>query len=266
LPPLFLRLPVALTPKSCTLKVDLVSHKCVVNLLFLLIALGAVALFGLFAFWTEPLWLLPALERLTSNIVYRVHTSRALVALSFDDGPHPNFTPQVLDILQRHDAKATFFLIGDRAVRHLEVLALIRGAGHEVGNHYSSNVSTLLHSNAKFIRNLQQTETTLGISQRPVLFRPPGGVAWPGQIRLAEARGYRCVLGCAYPHDPLHPPVWYMRWLIEKNLIPGAIVILHDGISNASRSIEALPHILEAGHKKGLRFVSISELLRTGTP
>ena len=227
-----------------------------------LLIFAAIALFGLFALWTEPVRLLPALERLTPNIVYRVRTCLPLVALSFDDGPHPNFTPQVLDILQHYDAKATFFLIGDRALRHPGVVAAIRAGGHEIGNHYSSNVSTLGHSDAAFLRNLDQTEAALGLRRKPVLFRPPGGVAWPRQIQLAQSRGYTCVLGCAYPHDPMHPPVWYIHWLVEKNLVPGAIVILHDGISDPSRSIEALPHILEAARRKGLRFVSISELMR----
>jgi hypothetical protein len=59
----------------------------------------------------------------------------------------------------------------------------------------------------------------------------------------------------------MHPPVWYMKWLIQKNLVPGAIVILHDGIPNPTRSIEALPHILNTGHERGLRFVSISTLV-----
>lgn len=231
---------------------------------FILIAvLGAIAVFAFLLFWIEPLWLLPGLERVTPNIVYRVRTRDALVALSFDDGPHPTFTPQVLDILQRYDAKATFFLIGDRAVRHPDVVAAILAGGHEIGNHYSSNVSTLGHSDAEFARNLEQTEAELGLAAKPALFRPPGGVAWPRQIRLAKARGYICVLGCAYPHDPMRPPVWYIRWLIEKNLVPGAIVILHDGISDPSRSIEALPHTLEAGRRQGLRFVSISELTHT---
>lgn len=213
-------------------------------------------------FWTEPLWLLPGLERLTPNLVYRVHTRLPFVALSFDDGPHPTFTPQVLDLLQGYDAKATFFLIGDRALRHPDVVAAIRVRGHEIGNHYSSNVPTLGHSDAEFVRKLEQTEAALGLAAKPALFRPPGGIAWPGQIRLVKTRGYTCVLGCAYPHDPVHPPVWYIRWLIEKNLVPGAIVILHDGISDASRSIRALPHILEAGRRQGLRFLSISELMR----
>lgn len=228
----------------------------------LLPIIGAIALFALFVFWAEPLWLLPGLERLTPNIVYRVRTRLPVVALSFDDGPHPTFTPQVLDLLQGYDAKATFFLIGDCALRHPDVVAAIRVGGHEIGNHYSSNVPTLGHSDAEFVRKLKETEAALGLAAKPALFRPPGGIAWPGQIRLVKTRGYTCVLGCAYPHDPVHPPVWYIRWLIEKNLVPGAIVILHDGISDASRSIRALPHILEAGRRKGLRFLSISELMR----
>lgn len=227
---------------------------------FLLIV-GATAVFGLFVFWVEPLWVLPGLERLTPNIVYRVRTGKPLVALSFDDGPHPSFTLQVLDILQRYGAKATFFLIGDRALRRSDLVAAVLAGGHEIGNHYSANVSTLGHSDATFVSNLEQTEAALGLTGKPALFRPPGGVAWPRQIRLARARGYTCVLGCAYPHDPMHPPVWYMRWLVEKNLVPGAIVILHDGISDPSRGIQALPNILEAGRHKGLRFVSISELM-----
>jgi peptidoglycan-N-acetylglucosamine deacetylase len=229
---------------------------------FLLIA-AVLAAIGLFVFWTEPLSILPVLERLTPNIVYRVRTDLPLVALSFDDGPHPTFTRQVLDILHRHSAKATFFLIGDRALRHPDALALIQAGGHEIGNHYFKNVPTLAHSDSEFVRNLEQTETALGLAGKPALFRPPGGVAWPRQIKLVRERGYTCVLGCTYPHDPMHPPVWYIRWLVEKNLVPGAIVILHDGISNPSRSLQALPYVLEAGQKRGLRFVSISELIRS---
>jgi hypothetical protein len=69
------------------------------------------------------------------------------------------------------------------------------------------------------------------------------------------------VLGSAYPHDPAHPPIWYIRWLIGKNLAPGAIVILHDGISDPTRTIEALPAVLAEGRRRGLQFVSIGRLL-----
>ena len=230
----------------------------------MLIGLLAVALLvaGLVVFWVEPLNILGLLERATPNFVYRVKTKRPLVALSFDDGPHSEFTPQVLDILARHGATATFFLIGERALRQPDLVSLIRAGGHEIGNHYIRDGAALLHSDAEFAANLEQTEKLLGIAAKPKLFRPPGGVAWPRQLRLARERGYECVLGSAYPHDPMRPPVWYIQWLIEKNLRPGTIVILHDGISDPRRGIEALPHILEAGREKGLRFVSIGTLMR----
>ena len=217
---------------------------------------------GLLVFWMEPLCVLSVIERFTPNIIYRVRTDRPVVALSFDDGPHPTFTLEVLEILHRHDAKATFFLIGERALRHPKVVSQIKAAGHEVGNHYFTNGSTLGHSDADFADYLEQTEKAIGMVGGPKLFRPPGGVAWPKQFRHARARGYQCVLGCAYPHDPMHPPVRYITWLIEKNLVPGAIVILHDGISDPTRCIQALPHILSVGRKRGLRFVSIGVLLR----
>jgi peptidoglycan/xylan/chitin deacetylase (PgdA/CDA1 family) len=227
-----------------------------------LVVAVALLVVGLVVFWIEPLAVLGVLERLTPNFIYRVRTERPLAALSFDDGPHPEFTPQVLEILKRLDAKATFFLIGERALRNPELVSRIRDAGHEVGNHYFRNGSTLLHSDAEFAGNLGKTEKVLGIATEPKLFRPPGGVAWPRQLRLARAHGYECVLGCAYPHDPMRPPLWYIKWLVEKNLRPGSIVILHDGISDPRRSLEALPHILLAGHAKGLRFVSIGTLIR----
>ena len=119
-------------------------------------------------------------------------------------------------------------------------MARIKAEGHEVGNHYYKNGSTLFHSDARFVRYLEQTERAIGPMQEPKLFRAPGGVAWPGQLRLAQAHGYTCVLGSAYPHDLMHPPVWYIRWLIGKNLVPGTIVILHDGIQAPTRSIQAL--------------------------
>lgn len=228
----------------------------------LLMMIGALVVAIWFVvFWIQPLTTLGVFERLTPNVIYRVHTELPLVALSFDDGPHPTFTPQVLDILQAHDAKATFFLIGERALRYPELVERIKATGHEVGNHYYKDGSTFAHSDTEFLSYLQQTEKAIGSTKEPKLFRAPGGVAWPRQLRLARAQGYEYVLGSAYPNDPMHPPAWYIRWLVEKNLAPGTIIILHDGISDATRSIQALPHILDAGRQRAVRFVSIGELM-----
>ena len=214
-------------------------------------------------FSVKPFAILSVLERFTPDIIYRVRTNRELVGLTFDDGPHPTFTPEVLEILERHDATATFFLIGERALRHPDVLTRIKAGGHEVANHYFTDTSILGHSDAVFLDYLQQTEEAIGMTKTPKLFRPPGGIAWPRQLRLARAQGYLCVLGSAYANDPIHPPVWYITWWIKKNLVRGAIVILHDGISDPRRGILALPHILGAGFQKGLRFVAVGTLMKS---
>lgn len=234
-------------------------------LLILLCTLVAVVLV---VFFVQPLAAVGVLERLTPQVTYRVRTKLPLIALSFDDGPHPIYTPQVLEILKLHGANATFFLIGDRARRHPEIVARIKADGHEVGNHYQyfRHGLVLLHSDADFVRNLEDVQRTLGLGDGQKVFRAPGGLARSSQLRLARDRGYTCALGCAYPHDPAHPPLQYIRWLIEKNLAPGTIVILHDGIPDPTRAIQALPHILAEGRKRGLTFVSIGELLAAREP
>lgn len=221
---------------------------------------------GLLVIGTQPLAAFALIERLTPNLIWRVETDQPLVALSFDDGPHPAHTPQVLEILKRSGATATFFLIGERAEARPELVRRIKAEGHEVGNHYFTRTHTSRHSDEEFLGYLDRTERAAGIAAPPKLFRPPGGVAWPRQLRLARERGYSCVLGSAYPFDGQRPPVGYIEWLIEKNLAPGTIVILHDGIRDPRRGIAALPHILAAGRDRGLRFVSIGTLMAAAAP
>lgn len=227
----------------------------------LLLTLLGLFLLTQIVWWTEPSPLFGVLESLAPNVVWRMPTSEPVVALSFDDGPHPIRTPQVLTMLGEHGAHATFFLIGQRAAAHPELVAAIKAGGHEVGNHYLQRGTTLADSRAAFGEKLTRAERIIGVTE-PKLFRPPGGFAWPWQLREARERGYFCVLGSAYPHDPDHPPVRYIEWLVKKNMVPGAIVILHDGISDPSRSIQALPGILAEGQRRGIRFVTIGELLK----
>jgi peptidoglycan-N-acetylglucosamine deacetylase len=240
--------------------------KCYASTVLLALATIAALTIVAFAyiFLVEPLWCVLLLERLTPQILYRVRTRAPLVGLTFDDGPHPAQTPLILEILREHNAHATFFLIGDRAARHPEIVAAIRAGGHEIANHYlyTRKGSMLAHSDDEFTRTLLDVERTLGLTTAaPKFFRPPGGLARPAQLRAAKKLGYTSALGCAYPHDPAHPPPAYIRWLITKNLAPGTIVILHDGIPDASPALRVLPEILRAGAQRGLRFSTLGELL-----
>src|SRR5687768_11593934 len=226
------------------------------------LAAAAVMAAGMLVVGTQPVAAFGLLERLAPNVIWRVETGQPLVALSFDDGPHPAHTPRVLEMLERSGATATFFLIGERAEAHPALVRRIKAEGHEVGNHYISRTHTYRHSDAEFVVYLDRSERAAGITGPPKLFRPPGGITSPRHVRLARERGYSCVLGSAYPYDGARqPPAAYIEWLVEKNLEPGAIVIHHDGIPNPSRTLSALPHNLDTGRARGLRFVSVGTLM-----
>ncbi len=224
-------------------------------------ALGIGGLIGVAL--VQPLWAFSILGNALPGVLWRVETSEPLVALSFDDGPDPTHTPQVLEVLERHGAKATFFLIAERALPRPDLVARIRAEGHEVASHYTTRRAAWRDSKEQFADNLAFAGKILDLpATRPRLFRPPGGIARPEQLELARREGYTVVLGSAYPYDPAPPPTAYIRWLVTKNLAPGVIVILHDGIEDPSRAIAALPSILDAGASRGLRFVTVGELIR----
>lgn len=210
---------------------------------------------------TQPLWLFTVVERVFPRIVWRVEVPEPLVALTFDDGPDPEHTPRILALLARHQAKATFFMIGDRALGNPDLVKLVRDGGHEIGNHYYRNGSALRMTPARYIEDLLRTERVLALSGARKLFRPPSGVVSAAQLDILEARGYRSIMGTVYPFDTSRPPSVYVGWLVTKNLTPGSIVILHDGARDASNMIVALEQILAMGAASGLRFVTVSSLL-----
>jgi peptidoglycan-N-acetylglucosamine deacetylase len=211
----------------------------------------------------QPLWAFAVLERAAPNVLWRVASPLPQIALSFDDGPSPEFTPRVLEILKQHQARATFFLIGSKAQAHPRLVGDIRAGGHEIANHYFVNGTVLLADEKDFLEYVRRTEHVLAPLEPPKLFRPPGGVIWPVQVRMLREMGYTCVLGSAYPYDPSGPPAAYIRWLVVKNMRPGSIIILHDGIQDASGTIDALDGILRAAASKGLAVVPVGGLLRS---
>jgi peptidoglycan-N-acetylglucosamine deacetylase len=218
------------------------------------------------ALLTQPRWFVSLLGRVFPDVLWRVDTQAPLVALTFDDGPAPDHTPRVLEVLARHRARATFFLVGDRAQAYPALVQRLRDEGHEVGNHSYTLRSALKLPDGELRAQMLRTEAVLGLAGPVKLYRPPGGLIRARALADVRAHGYRCVLGSAYPFDGQRPPSGYIRWLVSKNLAPGAIVILHDGIADPSRMLAALDAILVAGEAKGLRFVTVGELLASAPP
>jgi peptidoglycan/xylan/chitin deacetylase (PgdA/CDA1 family) len=206
------------------------------------------------------------LARRTPGVLWESPTRDPVAALTFDDGPDPRHTPRALDLLSRHGAHATFFLIGAHAHAHPALVARIRAEGHEAGNHWIRNHTTLTASDEEFTEGLERTTTLIG-GPPPRFFRPPGGLIRPRHRLIAAQHGLMTVLGTAHPYDPTRPPAAYMRWLIGKNLQPGGIVILHDGgAGDRSRTLAALDGVLEDADRRGLRLVTLSELLAHRVP
>lgn len=227
-----------------------------------LITLGVLLAGAACVLALQPLVAFRVLGWVFPRIVWRVETRAPLAALTFDDGPDPVWTPQVLAILARGRVHATFFLIGENARRHPDLVARIREAGHAIGNHTDTRRPTVLVPAVSFEADLLRAEATLDLAvARPKLFRPASGWIRPAQLDAAIRHGYTCALGSAYPYDPRRPPESYIRWLVAKNLAPGVIVILHDSGGDRSRTVTALPGILEAAREKGLRLVTLLELL-----
>jgi len=223
---------------------------------FLLLLLGLVPCL----YWLSPLLFRVWASR-SPEVVFRVETDERVVALTIDDGPDPATTPGILGVLERHGARATFFLIGSRAERHPELVRAIVARGHEIGNHMWRDVPSLALDSATFERRLLGTHRVLSRFAEPRWLRPGSGRFGARMVRRAEAHGYRIALGTVYPFDTT------VRWpgLVARFVVgwtrPGSVIILHDGAGRGARTAEALRHALPELRRRGYRVTTLSALV-----
>jgi peptidoglycan/xylan/chitin deacetylase (PgdA/CDA1 family) len=201
------------------------------------------------------------LKRIFPQIIWEGESSTAAVALSFDDGPDPVFTPQMLEKLKTYNIKATFFLVGEKARRYPDQVHAIRASGHEIGNHSDSWHRTIFLSSKAFEVDLLRAEKTLETHGVRKLFRPAGILLRPKQLRILHEHDYACVLGTGYAFDPYRPPSAYIKWVISRAMRPGAIIVLHESGGDRSHTVEALEQIILDALSRGLRFCTVSEIL-----
>ncbi len=190
-----------------------------------------------------------------------------VVALTFDDGPHPVYTPKILDILRRYNVKATFFLIGKRVERFPQLAQRIVSEGHEVGNHTYSHPSDLPKENWDEVR-LEIEKCSAAIERvtgvRPKFFRPPKGFLNYKVLTLAQVEGYTLVFWTVSADHKDAPTPQAMAQRVLKLVHPCAIILMHDGrIPSRWKDVKALPLIIEGLQRRGYKFVTISELLNS---
>lgn len=194
------------------------------------------------------------------------------IALTFDDGPDPAFTPLILNALREAKVPATFFVIGSNAQKHPELLRQMVSEGHEIGNHTYTHPNISSISPRQFQLELSATQHLLAseVGRHSILFRPPYGVdAEPetiDQVRpleIAREEGYVSVGMQIDPNDWQRPGTEE----IVKRILDGAesgegnIVLLHDSGGDRTQTIEAIPRIVEELRKRGFEFVNIAQLL-----
>lgn len=189
------------------------------------------------------------------------------VALTFDDAPDPRVTPQILDVLSRYRICATFFVVGERASKHPDLVRRIISEGHIIGNHsYNHPVFSKLPL-SKVQHQIWQTD---GVIKRiagvtPLLIRPPYGELLPQQIRWSKGSGYTIVNWDVDSEDwRRNPSSARVLANIRKTLQPGSIILQHAGGGEGQSldgTIHALPVLIESLHGKGYEIVTLPELL-----
>jgi peptidoglycan-N-acetylglucosamine deacetylase len=189
------------------------------------------------------------------------------VALTFDDGPG-RYTSQILGVLRRLHAQATFFVIGRWARAYPRLVASEVQAGSEVGDHTETHPPLALLSPAAQAAEITDAAQAINHAgaPSPTLFRPPYGSFDQATLQILRADGMLMVLWSADTKDYTRPGVSKIIYTAVSGAQPGAIILMHDGGGDRTQTIAALPRIIERLRQRGFRLVTISELIAADPP
>jgi len=195
------------------------------------------------------------------------------VVISFDDGPDPEWTPKVLDVLKQYNVKAVFFTIGLEAEKYPGLLKRIYREGHEIGNHTFTHpdISSISAEYVRIELNLTERLLAAKLGIKPVLFRPPYSIDQEPDtadevrpLELTQSMGYITVGDNIDPddwRDNPHPSPEQITDSVLGQLGRGSIILLHDGGGNRANTVKALPMIIEGLRSRGYQIISVHELL-----
>ncbi|MCH3924171.1 MAG: polysaccharide deacetylase family protein [Bacteroidales bacterium] len=184
---------------------------------------------------------------------FRIKDKDKNLYLTFDDGPIPEVTPQVLNMLERYNAKATFFCVGDNVRKHREVFLDILKRGHRVGNHTFHHLGGMTHTNKHYYNDIIQAKEVIDSN----LFRPPYGRLWIHQVNKLRQQGFRFILWSKISFDYRRNMSKEQCWDNVSKLKSGDIILFHDSIKARKNMFYALEKLLEYYSKKGFSFKAI---------
>jgi peptidoglycan/xylan/chitin deacetylase (PgdA/CDA1 family) len=192
------------------------------------------------------------------------------LALTYDDGPNDPHTLRLLEVLARHEVKATFFCIGRYVRQRPELARAVVAAGHSVGNHTFTHPLLTFKSSSELRKEFLDCRTALedAIGQHSDLFRPPFGGRRPAVLRIARELGMKPVMWNVTGYDWNAPPAAAIESKVSKQIRGGDVILLHDGGHKAmgadrSQTVLATEHLIQRYKAEGYEFVTIPEMLGT---
>jgi peptidoglycan-N-acetylglucosamine deacetylase len=202
-------------------------------------------------FWTKPKLFI---KKFFHNYIWHITNKKNKVFLTFDDGPTPIITEWTLDQLKKHNAKATFFCLGNNIEKHPEIVKRILSEGHSIGNHSFDHPNGWSTSTSKYVENALQCEEKLNKFNinNSKLFRPPYGRLKPTQSKALRLLGYKIIMWdiLSGDYNIKITPEKCLKNVID-NIESGSIIIFHDS-KKAFRNMEyTLPKTLEYLNGKG---------------
>jgi peptidoglycan-N-acetylglucosamine deacetylase len=203
------------------------------------------------------------------RIYYNGNPGKKKVALTFDDGPDHFYTPQILDILNYNEVKATFFVVGTQVKFFPEVLQRIVQEGHELGNHSWSHPELSKLTTSQVIEEVQKTELEIHsiTGRRTVLFRPPFGLVTNADLYTVHDLGYQVVMWSVDTFDWKGISEEEILSIVRRDVSPGAIVLQHTLLTTPGRldgTVKALPGMIDYLRKSGYKFVTVQNLILNG--
>lgn len=229
---------------------------------FLSAGTAALALSRPDTLWAAPQIALP--QDMVSRdwvTVTAVNTASPVVAMTFDDGPHPTLTPRLLDMLKARGLRATFYLIGRRVVTWPDIVKRIADEGHEIGNHSWSHPNLAGYSDSYVLNQIDRTSDAIFkvTGRPPVTFRPPYGAFTHRQRQmLYRARSLPTILWSVDPQDWRRPGASVVASRILSHSRPGSVILTHD---IQSGTVRAMPQTFDGLTARGLKFGTMSQMM-----
>jgi peptidoglycan-N-acetylglucosamine deacetylase len=204
------------------------------------------------------------------NPIRSVETNQKMIAFTFDDGPSPIYTPILLDLLQEFNAKATFFVLGERFEQFPEIVQREAREGHEIGNHTYHHFDMTLMSPEEQKAELELSqELIIKHTGKPsCLFRPPFGIYDEQLLNITSSMGYEVIMWREENDvkDWMLPGVDLMVSALCEQAGNGEIILLHDaGGEDRHQTLETMRRVLPILKEQGYSFVTVSELIKQGT-